>query len=501
MLKITYLTLLFIFSSNLALFSQTHLEYLISQGVELSYNLKLDEAEEIYNKVIEIYPDQPYGYHYIAQNHLWSYLGSKDEGEYGIFISYSDMSITKAEELLDEEENDYKLRHLLGWAYTNRAMGFTAKGNSLDAFWASKNAVGYFEETLELNPEYYDAYLGLGIFDYALSFVPGIFKWALSLTGLSYDKDKGVEYIRTAYAKGNHLKTEASFHLSKIYIEYLAEFDSAANHLNQIIKKYPLNSLFHYQRAILMIEARDLNAAEESLNKVLDLSNPKFRQTNAFSFFLKGEIYFKRNQFNKAIEYYTIFIDTTRSLDYTGAANLKLAICYHVLGDDEKSNEHLMLSSFGNQDIFDDKFAIEESEYLFEEKFNKEYIILVKAKNFLESGSYDSLNNFLLANIDSITNKEFKGAALTYLSESFMEEGEYPKALNYANDALKNRNGRKKWIYPYANYIISKSYFELGELDSASLYLEKSVEFTDYGYEEKLEPHFNNLKRKLNKSF
>ena len=43
-------------------------------------------------------------------------------------------------------------------------MAQATNNSTVDAFWASKKAVNYFEETLELNPKFYDAYLGLGSF-------------------------------------------------------------------------------------------------------------------------------------------------------------------------------------------------------------------------------------------------------------------------------------------------------------------------------------------------
>ena len=78
-----------------------------------------------------------------------------------------------------------------------------------------KGVTDGFEETLELNPKFYNAYLGLGLFDYAMSFVPDFLKWAVNLTGLSSDKQRGFNYIKTAFKKGTE-KTEAAFHLAKI---------------------------------------------------------------------------------------------------------------------------------------------------------------------------------------------------------------------------------------------------------------------------------------------
>ena len=230
---------------------------------------------------------------------------------------------------------------------------------------------------------------------------------------------------------------------------------------------------------------------------VLKLNNPHFVQTNAFCLFLKGEIYFKRNQFRKAADFYNEFIEKTRSIDYTGAANLKLAICYHILNDTLESGKHLLLTGLGNPDIYDDQFAQEESEYLINNKITGDYILVVKAKNYLEAGSYDFVRTLLLHSADSIADGSIRSEAYIYLSEAEMTLKNYSEAIKCSKKALTLAEGRGKWIIPRTYFIMAQSYFKENKNDSAFHYLNKSLDFDDYRSQDKLSPRLFNLKRKL----
>ncbi|MEK6553341.1 MAG: tetratricopeptide repeat protein, partial [Bacteroidota bacterium] len=304
---------------NAVLIGQSQVQELIRQGLDQAYNMELNSAEKTFNKVLELRPNSPLGYYHIAQIHFWIYLGSRDPGEYQVFLKFADMAQERAEKVIDKNPKDYQTKYIAGNLASFRAMAQATNNSSVDAFWSSKKAVSYYEETLELNPKFYNAYLGLGLFDYAMSFVPDFLKWAVNLTGLTSDKKRGFNYIKTAFRKGTE-KTEAAFHLSKIYTDYLAEYDSAFILLQSLSSRYPNNTLFIYQYAVSLIKDKQLDRANEMLNRVINLHNKKLPQIAALSYYRKGEIYFKKNQFKTAIKNYEKFLDTSKELDFFGFA-------------------------------------------------------------------------------------------------------------------------------------------------------------------------------------
>ena len=495
MRRISFFIFVVFLYSNLS--ANEGLRQVADRGLELTYNFQFTEAESIFKNMIKSNPQEPEGYHYLAQIYLWKYLGSKKEQAYERFYNYSEKSIEKVDKKLDDNDENAYTNYLAGLIYSLRAGAFTEKGNSLDAFWACKKAVGYFEETLDLNPKFYDAYYGIGVFDYALSFTPAILKWAINLTGLSSDKDRGFNYLRIAFNKGKYSKIESSFHLSKIYTEYVAEYDSAAIHLRNLISRYPRNILFHYQYGALMIQSRKLDEAEKSLKKVLSINNQDFSQTNSLTKFLMGDIYFRRNKFTEAAKNYEEFLKSALSVDYTGIAAYRLAICYEILGDKIKAKHFLLLARNGNDDIFDDAYAKSRSESLFDDTLTSEEIALLKAENCLEAGKFKIAKSLIAELNDAKFNEDLKARLLLIRAEISFDEKKYEEASRLAHQTFSLSLKREQWIPAYCNYLAARINYQWGKTGLAKKYLGEAERMNIYDFSNKISALIHNLDRKL----
>lgn len=376
--------------STIALFSQSKLDSLVANGNEQSFQFHFKQANQTFKKIIAEYPSSPLGYYFISRNSLWFYLANKDSVSKKEYLEYFEVAKTKGEMEYENNSEDPIVNFNLGNIYLLESIFSSTEQSTMDAFWATKSAVNYFEEAIELDDNYYDPYLGLGTIKYALGFVPGFLGWAISVAGLDGEKSEGLNDILNAYEKSNFSKVEASYHMGKIFTEYNAEYEKAENYLSNIVEEYPLNELFLYQYAILQIDKRDLPKARKYLDKILTNSlPPKFHQTYALSLFLKGEISFKENNFKNAINDYENFIQRTTSIDYTGIANFKIALSFLMLENNLMAKKHFILARNGNQDIAEDSYATEMSEDYFDKEFSDSDKNLILAQNYLESGKYD----------------------------------------------------------------------------------------------------------------
>jgi tetratricopeptide (TPR) repeat protein len=497
-LKPKYFLFVLLFN-GITLFGQSHLQSLVQQGMNQAYNMELGAAEKTFNQILELKPNSPLGYYYIAKIHFWIYLGSRDPGEYAIFIKFADLAQSKIETQLDKNPKDYQTKYIAGNLALYRAMAQSTNNSSVDAFWSSKKAVNYFEETLELNPKFYDAYLGLGLFDYAMSFVPDFMKWAVNLTGLSSDKARGFRYIKLAFKKGTLDKTEASFHLSKIYVDYLAEYDSAFMHLQSLSSRYPKNTLFLYQYAISLIKDRQLDRADDILNRVIKLNNKKLTQITALAYFRKGEILFKRNQFRAAIKQYSKFLDSSRELDFTGLAAYNMALCYKFLGNDLQFKQVLLQARGGNQDVFEDSYAKHKSDDYLSNGITPEDLKLIRMKNYFDSGKdqlvYDSLKTMLVSLVD----KENKPLALIYFAEAAENLKKYSEVIHAADQIENIKLSSDKWIKPMAEYQEAKAKYLTGQKEEAKDLLKDAENDNEFEFKDYIQSQIEWLKRKLNR--
>lgn len=480
------------------LYGQEQMWNQIERGRENLFNLEFQKAEKIFKQISMDYSDKPYGDHYLSQTYLWIYLGNKDSLSLSHFEKFSKSSVVKAEKMLEKDKNNHELTLLLGWAYMFRAMSETAQGSSIDAFWASKASFSFFEKTLSLKPTTYDAYLGIGLFNYALSFIPDIFHWVLNLTGLSADKEEGVNNIRLAYKKGKN-KTEAGFHLAKVYTDYLLEYDSASVLLGKLIESYPRNSLFHYQNAIVQIQKNKLQNAEKSLKKVLSLNIPEFKQTNEFSKFLLGDIYFFRNDFAAARAHYENFLMNTGELDYLGIGNFRLGICYAMEGDTTLFKRQMILAANGNEDIADDVYASEKGSYLFERGISLERKKVLMMKNNLANGKYKTVIDSLAGFVETLEESELKGETYNLLAEASFKLDKFEACTEYAQNTLKSNFKYEKWLIPRSYILLANVAIAKKDSELAGRYLKSASKTDDILYKDVIDAQIHQSKRKLNK--
>jgi hypothetical protein len=411
-------------------------------------------------------------------------------------LKFADLAQEKVDNALDKNSKDYQTKYLAGNLASFRAMAQATNNSSVDAFWSSKKAVSYFEETLELNPKFYDAYLGLGLFDYAMSFVPDFLKWAVSLTGLKSDKERGFRYIKTALKRGNE-KTEAAFHLAKIYTDYLAEYDSAFALLQNLCSRYPNNTLFIYQYGVSLIKDKQLDRANIILDRVIKLRNKKLPQITALAYYRKGEIQFKKNQFLSAIRNYEKFLDTSKELDFTGIAALNNALCNKFTGKLDEYNAFLQQAKGGNQDIFEDSYAKHRSEKFLSSSITNLSQKLIRMKNNLDAGKYKIVYDSLWNEADKLEESEEKAIALLYLSDAELNLHKYTDAITSADKVLKIDLSSEKYLEPSALLNKARAEFYLGHKEKAKEYLKEADENNDYDFKDYIQSQIEWLKRRL----
>ena len=491
--KIKFIFLIFIFTSfNLLSQTQNQLEKNILKGLEHSYHFRWDKSEDIFKDIIEKYPDKPEGYHFLSSIYAWYYLSSKNESDFDTFVSYSDIALEKGDDELEKKPADDKLLYIIGSNYSYRAIVFAAAENYLDAAWAGKKSDSYLTDALEINPENYDAYLGLGLFNFAAGQTPTGFRWALKLAGISGDTETGLNHIRLAAEKGKYSKVEAQYYYSQIASEY----SIASEYITSLVKKYPENLLFSYSLSSLNIKERKLNAAEKILKKIVNKEEEKFIQVISFSNFLLGDVFYKKNEFDSAIFYYTKFLDSTPDNDYTGIASFRLGISYEISGGRDSAKIYFGISDKGNMDLDDDIYAKRKGAIYFQRTLSDNEIALIKASNLIDSGNYQAAYDSLTSILDEVMGSKLKAETYLYLGEAAFYLGNYDESISLASAAIKTDVMDEKWILPFANYFAARANHQLGDEQAVDYFIEQVEEYSDYDYQNKMKVLLYILKQK-----
>jgi tetratricopeptide (TPR) repeat protein len=190
------------------------LEALINCGICFTYSCQYKEAEETYKKLINLYPQNPAGYYYLAalyQTIMRNYRVRKFEPQFEKFI---DLAIEVAEEALKNDRNNAILYMYLGNARGHRGVHKINQQKFFRGFIDGLKGASYLEKSIELDPTLYDAYYGAGIYHYWRSAKSKCF-WFLPFIG--DNRQKGIDEIWLSIQKGKHSEIEGKYALVSIY--------------------------------------------------------------------------------------------------------------------------------------------------------------------------------------------------------------------------------------------------------------------------------------------
>ncbi len=480
------LTLCSLFVCSFLMFGQQEIERQIYKGLDACYNFNWTQADAAFKGLIEKYPDDPRGYHFESSLYLWYYLGGKDKNDLDTFETFSDKAIEKAEAILETNEKSELALYFLGASYSYRAIAFGKAGNFLDAAWATKKSETFLSELLELNPGKTDAYLGLGLYNFAVAHIPSAFKWALNLVGISGDKDAGVKYIEMAADDGKYTRVEAQYYLAQIEMDFLIDYESSAAILKRLVRKYPRNLLFNYSYAVLLMKQKKLTEANKFLDKVISAKAKQFSQIISFSYFLKGDINFRNNRLDSAKTYYINFINNAEDNDYTGIAAYRLGICYEADGNRETAVKYFEKAQNGNMDLDDDIYAKRKSEIYLKRTLSPTELNLIFISNMIEAGKYKAAYDSVSSILPGIRAEKLKAEALLYQSDAAFYMGDYQESAELASQVLQLDSSNEKWVIPFSYYNLARANKKLGNTEVVKLNAEKADEENDYDYQNKL---------------
>ncbi len=226
------LPVLIVIFLSIQIYSQQSIDRQIQVGLDKIYNFNWDAGFEAFNYVIKKYPDDPRGYHYKSTIFLWYFLGNLNETNLDSFIYFSDKSLELAE-LKKKKNPSAEINYLIGSIYYNKSIAEARNGNYLQALWTSNQMKSNLESAVKLEPNFYDAYLGLGLYNFALSQIPSTLEWAANLVGITADKELGLTYVKTTAKKGKLSKIDAQYYLSQLYSRVIVDHPAAKELLNQ----------------------------------------------------------------------------------------------------------------------------------------------------------------------------------------------------------------------------------------------------------------------------
>lgn len=253
--------------------------------LDCTFNLELKEAFSLANEQIQKDENSPKYYFYYVNIMMMDYGVKINQGNretrdeikaklLAAIVEYCEMVSDRFEDAELSKEEKFYFAGVLG--YLARVYGI--EGSWWAAFQAGQDAEGFMKEVLEEDPEYYDAYLMLGMFEYFADRMSGVTSLIASILGFSGDRDTGLEYINLAYNKGSYATFgQASLMLIEILTRMEENKFSSIPYFENFLEKYPKNyrikswfgrellNTWNYALAKKLIENDSLNIVDASL--------------------------------------------------------------------------------------------------------------------------------------------------------------------------------------------------------------------------------------------
>ena len=177
-----------------------------TEGINGVYSLDFDTAQKNIEWVFAHYPDHPFA-HFGNAMIAWSRYEYEyelsDDRQRKVFEQILDDSIDGIKRWMKQNPNDTNAYMGIGALYGLRAMFSMRNRSWVTAYFSGRKAIKNLETALELDPTYYDAYFGLGIYQYYAGTLPSVIKILAKIVAIKGDPDEGVEQLNLSREKAH----------------------------------------------------------------------------------------------------------------------------------------------------------------------------------------------------------------------------------------------------------------------------------------------------------
>jgi len=281
---------------------------LILQGLDAAYSLDFERAASLFSDAGRLEPEHPAGPFFLASLQWLEYSQNADvpgtvDALEPKFNQIMDQALDRARKMYAKNHDDPEANFYLGAIYGMKGRWFLLKYKWIKAAHYGFKGYKYLKRAVALDPECYDAYLGMGMYDYYSDTLPTIVKFAANLI-VRGDKQRGLRYIQTTLEKGHYSVTEAKIFLVGILTAYERQPDRALQIVQELRLQNPGNLFFVLMEMGPRICLRDWNGAiafgEFLASRIRELAYTK-PHTSLFDLYL-GESYLGAKDYPKAID-------------------------------------------------------------------------------------------------------------------------------------------------------------------------------------------------------
>ena len=488
MRSIILIVLFTVFSLNTINANPKNINELGIKGIDLVFDMQFEQANKIFDEMMWMDPENAIGYFLKSKSYLWMTIFSandNDKEHIEKFLELSFKTIDIAKEMLDNNEDDIDALFYIGNAYGYNGRWYGKTGSWIKAYWYGRKGTNYLKKVIKKDPDYYDAYLGLGMYRYYVDVLPKFIKvLSFLLGGLEGDSEKGIDEVILASSKGNLTRGEAKFLLaSEIYLNFEKNYETALPLLKKLTTNYPHNHLYKFQLAECYRNLYKYDLSVQTIEKALQSESlNEYPYLHSQIYYLLGGTYSEMNEFDQAILAYknAYKISQSKKGDKSWVYSWSLfniGYGYEMMGSIDKAHEY-----YSQIKKKDNEYAYKYAMAMIKNPLTPAQINLTKGRNYLRCEKYTQAKTILKELINTELSKEsvdstFKAETCLYLGEVEYHLKEYQDSIQTLNKVFSFSDVNKEWIKPRAHLYLGNCYRDIGETEKAKQEYDMAYKF------------------------
>lgn len=294
----------------------------LESALDAFYRMDFEKSEKIFDKAIMSWSQNPLPYlikggYYLEKFRFHKdYTQAEEKQIKDEFFRLNKKVVDLAKERLKDDPADIDATFYLGAAKGNIGRFYIIKQQWWKAIWPGKKGFKLCEKAVAKNPEYYDAYLGTGLYRYIAAVLPDAVKvLSYMFGGPNADKERGIKELNIVRDKNVLLSVEARRILLGVD-SWEQNWNSYYANSKWLVEKYPENiwfNVFYIYGLAHNNKIEDARIQLDKVNKIIKDEPDNLSLSIRTKYFrYSGFLDYNIGEYNRAVQSYLKAIELSK---------------------------------------------------------------------------------------------------------------------------------------------------------------------------------------------
>lgn len=223
-------------------YPDSKVDELLRKGIDKIINQNYDDAKKIFSELDKVRSDIPLGKIYLAATEIAKSYDYELPYNHNLITDYLESAKSISKKLIEKDEKNIWNKYFLALTEGYIAYYDAIRGSWLQAISTGLNSISLFEDILETDSSFHDAYIAIGTFKYWKSAKTEFLNW---LPFIDDEKDLGIKFLTIAVKNSSYNYHLAVNSLIWIYIDR-ERFGDAIELAEKALIKYPESRIFRW---------------------------------------------------------------------------------------------------------------------------------------------------------------------------------------------------------------------------------------------------------------